>query len=573
MTMRRKTILLIALLCASSSLSASPSDVRGINLLSRNWKNDSTAIVTAAAHGINHVQLSHRIGMNLCDIRDGENLGLIKRLSDLAHGCGIGEVCLWDHALYDTDYYPRGFMYPGTGLIDLDNPEFWEWVRDDYRSMMELCPEIDGLVLTFIESGARVEEQISDMSVPERLARVIGTVSSVVCDEFGKKLWLRTFAYNEAEYENIRDCFGMIEWKEGMGLMMKDVPHDFFLPHPDNGMIGIFGHPTIVEFDTCGEYNGQSVILNTLPSLYHDRMMRMSKKNDVAGFVARTSRCGDNEITGTPAEINIAMLDMAVTEPAWSADRAVDEYLNARYGKRAARHLKKAFSASRDIIDGTMYIMGLSTSHHSEMKFDAPSTYSRHVSGRWTGSDTVHLGHGIDRDFHWWKDLVNTLAPLSCKNLDEKRAQEISHVTEAGFVTMTEEMNEEYLRYIRAWTEDCIREAGRGFRQVKRCRNRISPEDYTMLSDIYERSMMCLRLRQSAAICWWGQRIWARGEEFRTPALLKEIKKASSDLRESLETYESYDRPYPIGTWDFLSDADAAREILSSSAAVFGGSH
>lgn len=562
--MRRHVISTLLSLCSAGlCLSASPSDVRGINLLSRDWKNDSTAIVTAAAHGLNHVQLSHKIGMNLCDMKDSDNLALVRHLSDLAHDSGIKEVCLWDHALYDTDYYPREFMYPGTGLIDMDAPGFWEWVRDDYTEMMNLCPEIDGIVLTFIESGARVEDQYSVMTVPQRLAKVIETVSAVVCDEFGKSLWLRTFAYDEAGYRNISECFSLVKWKEGMGLMMKEVPHDFFLPHPDNEMIGSFGYPTIVEFDTCGEYNGQSVILNTMPELYHDRMCRYSAIPEVKGYVARTSRCGDNEITGTPAEINIAMLDMAAKEPSTGSDEATMAYLTERYGIRAAKRLKKVFSASRDIIDGTMYIMDLSTSHHSDMRFDAPSTYSRHVSGRWTETDTVYLGHGIDRKFHWWSEIVNTLAPLSCKDLDEKRASEISHVTEAGYLTLSDEMDEEYLGYIKTWTDDCIRKARHGFRQLKRCRRLLSESDYSMLYDLYERSMMCLKLRQSAAICWWGGRIWARGADFRTPYVKHEIKQAARRLRKVIADYESYGKPYPVGTWDFLSDAGKARDILA----------
>jgi len=560
--MRRTLTLLTTLFSVLISLSASPSDVRGINLLSRDWAKDSTAVVAAASRGLNHLQLSHKIAMNLCDLRDPENLGLVSRLSTLAHDAGITEVCLWDHALYDTDHYPAEFKYPGTGLLDLDNPELWDWIRNDYREMMTLCPEIDGLVLTFIESGARVENQYSVMSVPERLAKVIATVSEVVCDEYGKTLWLRSFAYNDKEYAEIAECFGMLEWKDGMGLMMKDVPHDFFLPHPDNPLIGRFPHPTLVEFDACGEYSGQSVILNTMPELFHGRMSRLSSIPEVVGYVARTSRCGDNEITDTPAEINMIMLDCAAMDPAGSANAAVEAYLRERYGIRAARRLRKAFAASRDIIEGTMYIMNLSTTHHSELRFDAPSTYSRHVSGRWTGRDSVFLGHGINKEFHWWNGLVNTLAPLSCKNLDEKRAAEIRRVLDAGWISKTDDMNLEYLRYIRTWTDDCMKQALKGFRQLKRCRRSLAAEDYRMIFDSYERSLMCLELRKDAALCWWGGRLLSESAGQKTAERI--VRKAAKRLEKVIDTYRAYDKPYPKGTWDFLSDADIATEILNN---------
>ena len=40
---------------------------------------------------------------------------------------------------------------------------FWEWFKQDYRGMLDLIPEIDGLVLTFIETGAYAEKQYSNL--------------------------------------------------------------------------------------------------------------------------------------------------------------------------------------------------------------------------------------------------------------------------------------------------------------------------------------------------------------------------------------------------------------------------
>ena len=335
----------------------------------------------AGADGLNHLQLSHRILMNLCELRDPSRLALVRDLASSAHGKGIPEVCVWDHALYDTDYYPDGFYAPGTGLLDLDKPGLWVWIAEDYRQLMALCPEVDGLVLTFIESGARVEHQISRMSVPERLAKVINTVSAVVCGEYGKSLWLRTFAYNEAEYENLRRCLDLVQWRPGMGVMIKDAPHDFFLTHPLNPMVGALGRPTLVEFDACGEYHGQSVILNTIPEFYAERWRRLSARPDVVGYVARTDRCGDNTVSCTPAHVNLYALWRVSEDPAVSVDTIWEDWLTARYGAPAIRHLKPALQASRAILDGTCYILGLNTTHHSDFRLDDPSTYSRHVSG------------------------------------------------------------------------------------------------------------------------------------------------------------------------------------------------
>lgn len=546
---------------AATVAAAAPADgVRGINVMSADWSCDTLAIAAAARDGLDHVQLSHRIVHSLCSVRDTATAELVRSLTRFAHERGIAQVCAWDHALYDTDYYPDRFKVPGTGLLDLDNPDFWEWMKQDYREMLALCPEIDGLVLTFVESGSRVEDNFSVMSVPERLAKVINTVSEVVCGESGKTLWLRTFAYNEEEYGNITACFNLVKWDdERMFLMVKDVPHDFFLYHPDNPYIGRLGHPTLVEFDACGEYNGQSVILNTLPYYFCERWSRYVRMPEVVGYVARTSRCVNDEITGTPAEINLYALRRASEEPGIDADRILDEFITERYGAKAVKHLKAAFKASRDIIEGTMYPLKLNATHHSDFRLDDPSTYGRHVSGRWTDSDSVWIGHGVDRQLHWWTDIVNTLSPAGCKRPGGNREREIAGVLEKGWLSDTEDMTEEYLDYVMEWQRDCRRGAVRGFRHLKRARRMLEADSYTQLYDLYERSLMCLDLRSAASVCFWGARIWDRGESFRTRSLARKMRRACRSMEKSLALYESYDKPYPAGTWDFKSDASAAR--------------
>ena len=51
---------------------------------------------------------------------------------------------------FDTPSFKTG----PHGTLNMDNPAFWEWFKQDYRGMLDLIPEIDGLVLTFIETGA-----------------------------------------------------------------------------------------------------------------------------------------------------------------------------------------------------------------------------------------------------------------------------------------------------------------------------------------------------------------------------------------------------------------------------------
>jgi len=66
-------------------------------------------INTAKAYNINHLQLSHRLVMDLREIRDPERNNLVNELISKAHDAGIKEVVVWDHALYDLNYYPGQF--------------------------------------------------------------------------------------------------------------------------------------------------------------------------------------------------------------------------------------------------------------------------------------------------------------------------------------------------------------------------------------------------------------------------------------------------------------------------------
>ena len=81
-----------------------PPAIRGINILSTDREQAERTLLLAGADGLNHLQLSHRIVMNLCELRDSSKRALVQDLTAGAHENGIAEVCVWDHALYDTDY-------------------------------------------------------------------------------------------------------------------------------------------------------------------------------------------------------------------------------------------------------------------------------------------------------------------------------------------------------------------------------------------------------------------------------------------------------------------------------------
>ncbi|WBB64127.1 hypothetical protein O7599_17105 [Streptomyces sp. WMMC500] len=53
----------------------------------------------------------------------------------------------------------------------------------------------------------------------------------------------------------------------------------------------------------------------------------------------------------------------------------------------------------------------------------------------------------MNRTFHFWRDVVEYLGPVTCKTSDTLR-EEAPYVWENGWVTDRNAMNHEYLRYV-----------------------------------------------------------------------------------------------------------------------------
>ena len=285
---------------------------------------------------------------------------LANKIIKEAHQKGIHEVVVWDHALYKLDYYPEKFRNTPDGLINLDNPEFWEWFKQDYREMLTLLPDVDGIVLTFIETGARAELQYSEKlnTAAEKLATVINAVADVVINEQGKSLYIRTFAYDKGEYKNITESIGLIK-SDKVILMMKETPHDFYLTHPNLELVGKINRPTIVEFDCGDEYNGQNIVANTWPEYIERRWKDFMQRSNVIGYVARIDRFKSSICIDTPNEIQVYALDKYTKDSTLTTDDIYNQFIAWKYGQEAIPFLKPAFKMAYDINTSIFYTLGL----------------------------------------------------------------------------------------------------------------------------------------------------------------------------------------------------------------------
>ncbi|MDD4225210.1 MAG: hypothetical protein WCY58_01985 [Mariniphaga sp.] len=319
--------------------------VQGWNILSDDEKLAEMVIEHSRDYSINHLQLSHHLIMDLRHAKNPARAARINRLVNRAHEAGIPKVLIWDHMLYPLDYYPEEFRTGPGNLIDLDNPEFWAWIKNDYREMLRLVPEIDGLILTFIETGARIENQYSRVlkTPQEKLAAMIDTISSLIIDEKGLELYVRTFFYTRQERENMLNCLNLIQ-NEGLRVMTKEVPHDFFLTHPSASYVGNIKFPVIIEFDAAHEYNGQGIIASIFPDLHLKRWESYKKLPNVIGYVARSLSEGLTDLKEVALEMYRYPFKGPVGQFEWEEDiyRGL-AYYNAIQNRQSDGYTPKTF--------------------------------------------------------------------------------------------------------------------------------------------------------------------------------------------------------------------------------------
>ncbi|MCW8926478.1 MAG: hypothetical protein OQJ84_09490 [Xanthomonadales bacterium] len=562
---------IILVLVLQTSLWAAPLEpgtpVRGWTLLSDNEPLAMKAIAAAHGYDINHLQLSHKIVHDLNEIDDPARRGLVNRLLDAAHEAGIGEVVLWDHALYALDYYPQRFRTGPHGTIDLDDPEFWEWLKADYRRLLDLVPQADGLVLTFIETGARVEQQQSEALKTEaaRLAAVVNAVADVVIGERGLALYARTFSYTRTEFANVLEAVRLIERPE-VRLMMKETPHDFFIPHPPNPFIGAIERSTLVEFDAAGEYFGQSVIVSTMPDLVLGRWRAVGARPNVIGYVARTDRFGNTQIVGRAAEINLRALEMGVRDPQVTEEQVYDEFITNRYGKAAVPDVKAALRRARDIVSASLYTLGTDIGHrHSRLNYDThTSSYVRHVPGKWIEPPVVYIEHGINREFHYWRDVVDHLAPAYVKNLQGSLWDEVPEVRTSGWIQPGERMTEEYLRLILKEKDYGLSQARAALADIERSKPVLRPEDYRELQGLFERTVLTARIHRAVAAAYFGFRVWCRGPDYRNAFVTNTVREGLDEIRAVAPLISGYPGQVPLGQWNWRQDADRAERYFQA---------
>ncbi len=538
--------------------------IRGWTILSDSEPDADAVIAAAPSYQINHLQLSHLLVNDLREIREPERRAKVQRLLKAAHSAGIQEVVLWDHALYDLDYYPARFRTGPGNTIDLDNPAFWEWLRQDYRDLLDFVPGVDGLILTFIETGARAERQHSTKlpTSQDKLAAVVNAVADVVVGERRLNLYARTFSYTHEEYDSIVGAVAKFARPE-IRLMMKETPHDFFLTHPNDFFAGTIARPTLVEFDIGAEFNGQGIIANTWPEHILARARDLLKRPHVTGYVARTDRYGTTRVIGRPSEINLFALARFAEDAQVTAEEVYDAFITKRYSAASVPHVKAAFRNAFDIVTSTLYTLGTNTANHSALDYDPyASSYARHVSGKWLDPPIVFLRHDLNRELHYWKDVVDRLAPPWAKTPKGAQLDEVPWVLQRGWLHDEERMDAGVLQDVLTEKAYGVRLAEASVARIEAAQSALSERDYRDLLQHFQQTRLTARLHRAVAAAYFGFRVWARGEPHRTAPLTTTVREALAEIPVIAQQIQDYPARPPVGQWNWTEDATAARRYF-----------
>jgi hypothetical protein len=341
--------------------------------------------------------------------------------------------------------------------------------------------------------------------------------------------------------------------------MMKETPHDFFLTHPPDFYAGQIPRPTIIEFDATGEYHGQGIVLNTFPEIFLERWSDFLRRDHITGYVARTDRYGTTHIVNRPTELHLKAIQMYFDDRGTILTDVHREFITERYGERAYPMLRKAFENSLDITLATFYSLNTNTANHSRLNYDPySSSYARHVSGKWLDPATTYVPRDVNRKFHYWEDIINTIAPDWAKK-GGTQLDEVPQVVEAGWLDKQENMNEEYLRYILTEKDHGIDLARENLEHLEAAKPHLSQDDYQELTHIFHHTLLTIQIRRAAAAAYWGFRIYARGEKYRSDYVVNTLDQSLEDMLKLAGKIENYPVQPPSGQWTWSEDAEMAR--------------
>ncbi len=315
-----------------------PFDVRGWILLVDDMEYARQVIDKAPLFGINHIQISHNLIHHADEVlSDAGKREKLITLTNWAHEKGL-ECFVWTHEIREPD--PKWLN--ANGKLSFTEEELKTFLVKRYNLFFDLCPDVDGLVISFSEGDFSVSEKDIEKQhfQIEHIYQVMITTIYNICQERGKELYVRKFA-DEAE-PVIRQL------PDSLVVMQKCTKEDWHVYSPNNPILGTFApKKQICEFDLAGEYTGQGLIpWCALPDL--QARFRFAIGRGCTGMVARIDRDSYSAF-GTPNEINIHFFSELLKNPNADLDDFWHAWCKKRFGRKAAKAAEEALRQTYEL--------------------------------------------------------------------------------------------------------------------------------------------------------------------------------------------------------------------------------
>ncbi|MEM6376746.1 MAG: hypothetical protein AAF705_00910 [Bacteroidota bacterium] len=552
--------------------------LRGWNILSSHQENGLRTLDSAKAYGANYVELSHyQLIHDLKDLKDEKSRSDANFFVNEIKKRGM-KAFFWDHAFYALDYYPDEFKVEAKGeqnlahhtkkfeggieqQLDLDNPNFWQWVYNDYDSLLALSPNLDGVTLTFIETGSYVIYQHSDvLKTPgQKLAALVDSLGNYFIDKKGLDLHIRTFIYNQFEKESILEALKLIEHKD-IKVMIKMVPHDWFMTYPYQDFVADIPFPVIIEYDGGMEYAGENIIANPFVQYFGDAFKHYHEYENVVGYCVRTDRFEETAAVGTPGEVNLYALSRLSANPALTTDQITEDFITKNYGAGTLPYLKPAFDSAMSVIMASMYTLGLHTANHSRLNFHRENIYQTHTTGEWypPNKQMYTVAHNVNKTFHNYKDVVNALAFPAHKADTTGLKRDIAWVLDSNWLEPQEAMTPQFLEDILTEKQYAIDLAEKNLELVSAALPFIKDRNVAnQLYHTFDRTVLFTKERKAVAQAVYGYRIWCSSLAYRQPKYQQLIWDGLNQADDYINQMENYPIHVPLGQWRWHRDRES----------------
>ena len=318
------------------------------------------------------------------------------------------KVTLWVHELSDIPEH--------LGPVTLENEKLWVHLEDRYEWLFtELAPEIDGIVLTVVETQVTATET-------EKMLRIVSILDEK-CRKYDKELIVRTFTWHPDE---LRDVLSAIQrFPEDIPIMSKCVPQDWQMRGIRNKAIGAVGsRKQIVEFDVAGEYFLLDNVANAMPNLLKEQF-DYGLSRGIDGICVRVDRW-EAEAFHNPQEMNLWTLGLLASGQIHSVDQAWQSWTKRRYGA-AAPAVQAALAPTQQVMEEILNVGSFTfgDNRYFPPNGDHDAFHTNWTNWRWDASylkeyQLARTGDpGYTRKVERQKEQAAKLAEQSLQYLDQ----------------------------------------------------------------------------------------------------------------------------------------------------------